>query len=391
MIITDPRIKSPIPVHAGVIQFTPPSLDPMGQFERALPMLEAAATEADDRVIKLMRERDEGKIVGTHAEHMIRDAGFAKIEAVAQIGRRRKEASALAERVGAPPKLTVKVPTAVEREKLNVRLIELGVTTISEDQIRASLIETIYEIDWARDLGRPNLDVATYADETAAALDSYWQKQAVQAEANQRWREQEMERMLDRSAGAPYVSADELPPKLVSPREDARMQLLVDRLMEEPRMRRIMAKRLDFTRRNAMILARINVRAVSGMGVDVSPEPITDALSEEDAARVREAFDVAYGKELGNQAWIELIGFIDGLYGLEEFEVGNSASPLGKSLAPTGSSEPSDAMPSNGGNLTASDIDQAPDAASGTTTAKSSDSTSGAVVPITSNGPTDAA
>lgn len=391
MTAIDPRFKSTIPVHAGVTEFTPASLDPLGRFNKDLPGLEAAAQDAADRHAELMRRRDAGEIVGTHAEDLLVAAAAEKIGTLAAIANRRNEAEELAKRIGPPPVFAIKVPTAVEREQINVRLVEMGLTTVSEEQVRCSLIETIYEIDWSMELQRADLDSDTHADDTANRLDAYWQKQAIQAQAFDAWRAQETERLLDRAAGAPPVAAEEMPVRLVSPREEARMQLLVDRLMEEPRMRRILAKRLDFSRRNAMIIVRINVRAVHGLGIDVSPDPMTNALIEESAAALREAFEKRYGRDLGTRAWLELVTYIDSLYGLEEFEQGNSDSPLAKPLDPTGSIAPSGDTSTNGGSSTGSDTGPVPDAGSVMITARLSDSISAAETPNTSNGPTGAA
>lgn len=389
----DPRFRATIPVHAGVTQFKPASLDPMGQFAKDLPLLEARAQDAADKHIELLRKRDAGEIVGTHAEHLLVAAAEEKIATLGAIANRRNAAETLFKMIGPPPVFVIKVPTALEREQINVRLVEMGLTTVSEEQTRASLIETIYEVDWAAETQRNDLNVEAYADDLANALDTYWHKQKVQDEARERWSAQELERMLDRRDGAPAVEAEEMPHRLIKPRDEAKMQLLVDRLMQAPRMRRLLGKRLDFSRRNAMIIVRINLRAVDGLGVDASvvPEPLTNALSEDSAGAVREALDQRYGRDLGSRAWLELVSFIDTLYSIDEFERGNSDSPLEKPLDPTGSTGPSGDTSINGGSSTVSATDQVLDAGSVTTIARLCDSTLEAETPITNNGPTAAA
>lgn len=388
MTAIDPRFKSTIPVHAGVTQFKPAALDPLGQLNRDLPLLESAARDAEARCIELTRQRSAGEIAGAEADELLAEAMAQKASAFAAITERRAEAEALAKAIGNSPVFVIKVPTAIEREQINVRLVEMGLTTISDEQVRASLIETIYEVDWCSELQRADLDLETYRDQTASELESFWQRQRVQSQAMAEWSEQATERLLDMFNGAPRTDWEEPPVRVVSVREEAKMQLLVDRLMEEPRMRRILARKLDFSRRNAMIIVRIHLRAVDGLGIDPVPDPFTDALSEQSAAAVREALEQRYGRERGDRAWLELVAFIDGLYVLEDFERGNFDSPLAKRPDPTGSPEPSGDTSINGGNSTGSDTGPARDAGSATITAKSSGSTSGAVTQITSNGPT---
>lgn len=388
----DARTKATIPLIGGIVPYTPPVLDPLGTFQKKLPLLEATARAAEAKHIELLRQRDAGEIVGTHASDLLAAAGDAKIAALAAIADARKAAEATAAEIGAPMVFLVKTPTSLERDQINVRLVSLGLTTVTDEQLRASMIETLYEIDWQRELADEKIDSVAYADDMAAFMDGVWQKEGIQGDAFAEWRAQETERLLDVYNGAPPREAEEAPPRLISVRDEARMRLLVDRLMEEPRMRRILGKRLDFSRRNAAIIVQINLRGVEGFGEGTLQfDKFQDVLTEASVNHLRESIVQTYGKAVGDRAWLELVSFIDGLYGLDEFETGNSDSPLEKPLDPTGSIVPSGDISTNDGSSTVSPIEPVLADGSGTIIAKSSDSISECAVLPTSNGPTDGA
>jgi hypothetical protein len=154
-------------------------------------------------------------------------------------------------------------------------------------------------------------------------------------------------------------------------------------------MRKIISKQVDFARRNAIIIVRINLRGVnSPVLTDLSPDPREDALSEADVIRLRQELDDVYGAAQGTQAWNELVGHIDQLYALDEFEKGNSDSPLGKPIDQTSSIEPSGDIASNGGLSTTSNIEPLPADGSETTTGRSSDSISATEAPTVTSSPT---
>ncbi len=395
MAITDPRAKAPIPIIAAVLPWTPPSLDPLRELDRDLPLLLAESQQAEEEHVSLQRQREAGTIVGTHAEDLIREAFSRKLDAGAAIKKRRDAATARAAIVGTPPRFHIRIPTALERQKLNVRLLGMGLTAVSDEQIRASMIETLYEVDWARehdaDTGDRQSYNELYADESAALLDSFWQRAEIQGAAYQRWRDQETERLLDALEGAPVEPAEPAPVRLISIREEAKVKLLTERLMEAPRMRKLIARRIDFARANAVLLARINLAGVEGLVTEIAPDPRDDAVPEAAINQLREELDHRYGKAIAEEAWLELIGHIDRLYTLEDFEVGNFASPLERRHEATGSVEPSTDTATSGGSSTEPSIDPAPGAGSATIIEKPSASTSECETQAMSTGPMDAA
>ncbi|MBX9814080.1 MAG: hypothetical protein K2X76_05200 [Sphingomonas sp.] len=391
MTFADPRATAPLPITAGTVPFTPPALDPWGAFNRDLPMLEAklaAATQALDD-LKLVEPVDAAGLAEQEAKLI--DLQATRDAAAADLDARRQHARDAAARIGTPPTFMIKVPTTLERDMLNPRLLQLGLTTASDEAMRASMIEALYEIDWKSEIDGVGNNEA-YADDLADFLDGYWQREQIEVEARQRWNAQETERLLDIAAGAPVRPAEEKMPRLISPREAAKAKLLGDRVLETPRLRKLLAKKLDFSRRNALLLVRMHVVAVTGIeGVSLSRDVRDDALEEQAALDLRETLEQRYGKAAGEAAWLELVTQIDRLYSLDEFEMGNSASPLEKRPDRTGSTEPNGAIATSGGFSTASNTDPVPAAGSETNIANSSGSGSGGTISSMSPGQTAAA
>lgn len=395
MNISDPRFRATIPSSATTMRYTPPTLDPVGAFNRRVPLLEADAADAERAHNDLVEQQRAGTIVGTHASDMIAEAWSKKIDLFAKVSNERRKAEEAFAEIGLPPTFIIKVPTAVEREQINVRLVQMGLTSVSDEQLRASLIETLYEIKWAAELEKPEIDDEAHADELAALLDGFWQQEIIQGQAFAEWRTQEVERTLDEMNGAPARPAEPTPSRLISVRQEAQVRLLTDRLMEEARMRKILAKRLDFARRNAVIIVRMNLVGVEGLDVELVHEPLMNVLSEDSVNALRNAIDDRFGKQRGNDAWVELVAHIDLLYSLDEFERGNFDSPLGKPLDQTGSIGLSGDTAISDGSSMASTIAAAPVAAFATITGSAFASTSeceeAADSGPGSNGPTDAA
>jgi hypothetical protein len=366
MTAIDPRFKAPIASSAASpAPFVPLSLDPLRRLAQELPFLE--------------------QNVGS-----LRDAGEdeAADAALIEINNRRRIADEEAMRMPPPPEFQIRTPTPLERDQLSSRLLELGLTNVSQEQIRASMIEALYEIDWAAEGDDIVADEERLgfnegrAEEHATFLDGIWQREDVQVTAYAKWREQETERVLDRLDGAPEREATPMPTRIVSVRDEARARLLADRLLETPRMRRLVAKQIDFGRRNAMLIARINLLGViSPVLSPFAPDPVSNLVAESDVERMRGELAAAYGAKLAGQAWVELVDRIDTLYRLDEFETGNFDSPLEKPSDPTGSTGPSGDIATSGGPSTTSCIEALPADESVTITDKSSGSSSASAEP----------
>jgi hypothetical protein len=375
MTALDPRFAAPIPTSTNIPnRFTPPSFDPMGVYEKRKRELEAHIKDLDGEI---ERVRDEAAMIAPEqaAESAGKIAAIIerKSTAYAAIGKAREaaEAKAALPEFRPVPSFLIRYPSSFDRENLNSRLLDLGITTVTKEQVRASIIESLFEIDWSKEgapgATSPDFKSDDYAEEMAQFLDGIWQREEIQLSAFNEWRKQESERLLDIMHGAPAVPALPTPPRVISVRDESRATLLLDRVSQTPRMRVITKRQLEFSSRNAVLLIRMHVRGVAGIeGLELIPEPRQDALPDEQVTALREAIDTRYGSRVATNAWNELVEHIDQLYRLDEFEEGNSASPLVKPSDQTGSEEASGDTGTNGGASTASDTTAAPAAESET-------------------------
>jgi hypothetical protein len=157
-------------------------------------------------------------------------------------------------------------------------------------------------------------------------------------------------------------------------------------------MRRVVAKKMDFGRRNAMIIARINLLGVDSPVLSpFAPSGASNTVPEDAIEQMRRELEAAYGPKLADEAWTEIVAHIDALYRLDEFEVGNFDSPLERPSDPNGLPEPSDDIVTSGGSSTTSDIEAPPADVSATITDKSSGSISDSAEPTSKPSQTDEA
>jgi len=286
------------------------------------------------------------------------------------------------EKYPTPQRFILAVPTNVEREQINARLISLGLQQITQEQIRATMIEELYLQDWSEP-GQPPLNPSeneSAADDRANFLDGCWLRQQAHDAAIEMWQQQEVERLIDEMEGAPRREREEIPPKIISVREQARMQRLIDHMMtHSQRLRDLAAANVDFNRQNAVILVRMHLIGVQGF---TPPMPIernahTRALNEDVVLALRDVVDDA--------SWNEVVGFIDRMYQVDGSEEKNFDSLPEKLPLHNGSTGASESPASSDGNSTGSPSTPAPVAESATITEASSASTSGFdTVPVSS-------
>lgn len=388
MNLLDPRYTAAIPTTARVaVPFTPKSLDPA-----RLRREQEAALDRDSEAI----EKDEQALAFLEvAEWTDRHEGIqARREKNAEHRTNMEKAHReLALRVVSSPTFMLKIPTPLDRDQLNVRLIEMGAQAIGQEQLRATMIEACFHYDWSD--GVPNWDAAqneNAANENATFLDTLWQIEEAHNRAMTEWQEQEAERILDAWNGAPDREGDREPKRLISVRDSARQILLMDRMMQTPMMRRISAKQVDYERRHRMILVRLALTAVSGIPGYSAPFLTSDSIwAAEEVEALRQAMDDAYGTMLANAAWEELIDRIARSYTLDGFEEKNSDSPLGNTIDQNSLVEPSGELANSDGNSTASSSSPTPSDASAPITEKPSETGSASEeTAAPSAGPTDA-
>lgn len=256
------------------------------------------------------------------------------------------------------PVFFLRQPGLTEQEQLSARMLSLGLTTVTTTTIRSTMIECLFELMKEEE-----------AEAAANLLDTVWQLDSVHSQAMALWAEQETQRLLDQQAGAPAREPQPQPPRLISVRDGAKANLLIERLKREaPRVRDLMAERMDWDRQHNLMLVRVGVARAKGNDIPTSLEFLHDALTQTSVVAIRDA--------IGRTAWTELVTEIDRLYTVSGEEEKNSGSPVGKPPGQIGSTGQSDDPAPSDGNSTGSYIGLRPADESETTIEPSSAFTS---------------
>jgi len=270
-------------------------------------------------------------------------------------------------------RFVVSIPTPSERERLGARLYAYGVVQVSQELMRATTIDELY-----------NLFPEEEAEDKANFLDTYWQRQIIDEENMTLWTDKERQRILDEMEGAPARAAYEMPIKLNRIRDDAKATMLVDEAFNRSeRLRTLGARQINYAREAGRMQMRMHIKGCfpNAKGAPVPAIDIEgDLLTVASLDAIRDA--------IGEAAWKELIDHIQSLYDLDREEVGNSDSLPGKPPEATGSPEPSGDSASSDGPSTTSNIGATPSGESATTIAPSSPSTSSAAATPKKAGPT---
>jgi hypothetical protein len=383
MHLLDPRYTAAIPTTArAAVPFTPKSLDPakLRREQEAALDRDSEAIDKDEHDFEMgfsQSQQESGAVDRHRAELKARREKNAEHRTNLEKAHRE-----LALRVVSSPTFMLKIPTPLDRDQLNVRLIEMGAQAIGQEQLRATMIEACFHYDWSD--GEPDWDAnknENAANENATFLDTLWQIEEAHNKAMAEWQEQEAERILDAWNGAPERERATEPRRLISVRDSARQILLMDKMMQTPMMRRITAKQVDYERRHRMILVRLSLAAVSGIPNYTQPYIGDGSWEVAEVEALRQAMDDAYGTLLGDAAWEELIDRIARGYVLDGFEEKNSDSPLGNTIDLSSSVEPSGESANNDGTSTASSSSPIPSDASETITEKPSDTGSASEMP----------
>lgn len=349
-------MSTPIPLTARVsAEYIPPHMD--------VAKLEKDGREAVQKLEDKLRSLESRAREGRADSEGPRPEMRAEIsEASRQVMLAREglaaDIKAVRDRYPEPLVFTLKIPTSIERDQINSRLIRLGLSNVSQQHMRATMIEELFEMDWGKGSKEAN---EAEAEDIANFLDGCWQRQEVHDEAIGKWEEQERERIMDEAYGAPARERAPLPPKIISVRELARMHLLVDRVMSESqRMRDLTAKATDFNRANSVLLFRIHVKAVrrGNESLPIEWDQALDVMTEQSFAEIREAID--------DPTWNDVVAHINNMYILNGYEEKNSDSPLEKLPGQTGSVEQSGGTEASGGNSMTSSISPVPAAGSAT-------------------------
>jgi hypothetical protein len=241
----------------------------------------------------------------------------------------------------------LRIATPSERDMIGTKMFRMGVVTVDDSLIRATMIDELYNMDWGKGDDAAN---EAYADEIAGRLESYWVRGQSEEQALFGWSEREVQRIADEQAEGVKREPEPMPTGFIKPRERAEMKLLSDRIARESsRIRDLMAQRLDYAKTNDRLLCRIHIVKIAAPAelADGLPELKFDAdgtLSEESLDEIRE--------RIGPEGYRELVLRIDGQYRLAEEERKNSDLPPGKQSPPNGSTEPSGDSASSDGSST---------------------------------------
>lgn len=274
------------------------------------------------------------------------------------------------------PIILIQHPTPLERETLNSRLLMMGLRAVSDEQIRVTMVDEVFQTDWGK--GSPEANDA-YADEVAALLDEVWQLDEVHNAAIERWQEQEAQRLFDEANGAPPRPPVAKPARVISLRKTAQAGAIQNELMQtSPRLLKLRSLNVNYAANSYDILFRISCVGVRNVAANmpIEVDPVTHALSDEAAQAVKNALQAAYGPQRFDKGWRQIQRFIDSLYRLAKDEEKNSDSPPEKPSPPNGSTGASDGSASSDGNSTESSIEPIPVSTSEPTTEASSTSAS---------------
>lgn len=249
----------------------------------------------------------------------------------------------------------IRIPTPHERDVLNTRLYEMGLQPITDQTFRAHQVNSIFEIDWLGDGDVDGDANQAKAEEIAETLDSYWIRNEQDQRALDLWNEQETERLRDEFQGI-VKEPTPMPKRLLKIREHSKMQLLLDDIsIRAPRMRSIIAKRMNWGVENTLLLGRLQILDVipksddwpAGLEGDWPEELVVERdkdglLTLDYTDRLRE--------HIGEAAWREVIDRCDSHFRVSETERKNFVSPPGTQSEKTGSPAMNGAGESSDGN-----------------------------------------
>lgn len=236
------------------------------------------------------------------------------------------------------PVFWLRTPTAEERDGLATRTFYLGLRPVTQQIIRATLIDELYRIH-GDDKG----------DQMANEFESFWQSAQADQRAAAEWEEQEVQRQLDISEGAPPRAPAAQPIPITHRRLNAKITLMTEELMNSSaRLMKLQERQMDYNNEQGRILARLGVAKVENLELpDGVPAIAPDVDTPASADWVRKLRSV-----LPDNAWDQLTDHIDKTYRLDETERKNSDSPPSKPSDQTPSPEQSGASESNAGSST---------------------------------------
>lgn len=237
--------------------------------------------------------------------------------------------------------LRIAPPTPLHEDQLNMHLSVLGLTRVSDADIRATIINELFDI-YEKD-GK-TVDVA---EADANFLDSVWTKSAVYQEMCSDWAVSDRQRRIDIAAGVPeekipYVP---MPDALISARDNARHKTLIREITDRSvKVRMTVAESQQIGQKSNDLMVKMHVLPAADNFEFEDGRNDLGILSDNDIARIKQAMTVP--------DYEDLIKTIDSLYSFGKEEEGNSDSQSGKESDQNGSAGPSDDSENSSGNST---------------------------------------
>lgn len=237
--------------------------------------------------------------------------------------------------------LRIAPPTPLHEDQLNMHLSVLGLTQISDSDIRATIINELFNIYEAE--GKD----AAKAEADANFLDSIWTRSSVYQEMCQDWALRDRQRRIDIASGIPEekLPYEEMPAALVSARDSARHLTLIREITGKSINVRMMVAEKQNAAKNANdLMVKMHVLPEAQNFSFEDGRNDLGILSDDDISRLKQSMEVG--------DWDALIGKIDSLYSFSKEEEGNSGLPLEDGSNQNGSQEPSADSENSSGNST---------------------------------------
>lgn len=262
------------------------------------------------------------------------------------------------------PVLILREPTETETDVLGMELFRRNVAPVSQETIRATMIDEIYNL-YAVPVEGGGVDESA-ADEKASLLEEVWQHEGAFQAAVQLWQDQEIQRRRDKAAGVAVPEPDDFPVNACPVRTKAKSQLLIDDVTQRSiRIRDLIVQQNSYEYAQRRMMSRLYILDWKNLG----PKP--EYVEGEEGECLTEASLDRLWKEIGPVARREVEQEIERSFDLGEEERKNSDSPVGSGREASGSPQPSDDSANNDGSSTASSSEATRDAASDQTTAAS--------------------
>jgi hypothetical protein len=269
-----------------------------------------------------------------------------------------------AEKPKVSPVIILREPTETESDVLGMELFRRNVAPVSQETIRATMVDEIYNL-YSKPIEGGGLDESA-ADEKAGLLEEVWQHEGAYQAHVQLWQEQEIQRRKDKAAGAEVPEAEEFPVNACPMRTKAKSQLLIDDVTaRSQRIRDLIVQQNSYEIVQRRMMSRLYIIDWKNLG----PKP--EYVEGEEGECLTEASLDRLWKELGPLGRREVEHEIERSFDLNEEERKNSDLPAGSGLEEIGSPQPSGAPANSDGSSIKSSSTPTPAAASEVTTAES--------------------